>query len=295
MYSQKEFKYTEYEKVYKKEKNKDSNNDKKYSLIMNLIRKYIQKSEIEKVMDFKDYYLSRMLVENTGEFYHQTIYSAKQKNLIPLKHGKSTQKYGGYSNEYKAYCVIFKYINSKGNVEYELIGVPVQVSSDIKQEKLRLKDYILNTYLVNKNVTQLEIIKDKILINQEYLDENNNLMRLCSDKEVRNSKELIVNKEISKLIYLMNKDEKYLDDEEIDMIKKEYINLYDYLVKKLENEYKVFDNVLKRLQDKYEKFEKLSDKEKCNKWTYKFNVIRSRKFICIRIRGKRRKNVRKNI
>jgi len=260
MYNHNEFKYSEYVKKHKDENNKNSN--VKYSLVMSLIRKYVEQDLVEEVMGYKDCYLSRMLIENTGEFYHQTLYSPSQKPVIPLKKGMPVEKYGGYSNENKAYCSIFKYTNQKNKVEYELIGIPIQISYEIKQGKITLEEYVSKYYLKEKKFYDLVIVKEKILINQEYLDENNNLMRLCSDKEIRSSKELIVDKDISEIIYLMNKDEKHLDDEQIEMIEKEYSVVFDYLVKKLDKEYKIFESTVEKLKTKYKEFENSSSTNK---------------------------------
>lgn len=264
IYMKNDFLYSEYVKRYnkKEDKNKVNKDSKQLSLIMKLIRENVDLEKVYKVMNYKDCYISRMLQENTGSFYNQTLYSPKQKPVIPLKRNKSAEKYGGYSNENKAYCTIFEYTNSKNKREYELIGIPIQVAYEINQSKQTLENYISKKYLAGKEFSNLKILKNKILINQEYFDENNEIMRLCSDKEIRTSKELIVNNKVSELVYLMNLDEKELNDKQIEKVNNEYLYLFNYFIEKIENEYKVFTQIANKIKSKTEYFKELSFEEK---------------------------------
>ena len=255
-----QFKYSEYVKNYfKDEKNKFEKN----GMILGLINKNIDIAKIKKVMEYKDCYISRMLEERTGAFYDQTLYSSKDKNnLIKLKNGKNTAKYGGYSGEKKAYCTIYGYISDKNNMECQLIGVPVQISYEINQGKTTLEKYIKETYLKDKKYSNFKIIRNKILINQEYLDENNEPMRLCSGSEIRANKELVIDGKIAEKIYLMNLEENRLNDKQKEKIEIGYIEVFEYLLEKLKNEYKVFKSTYNKLCDKKFKFLELDVKDK---------------------------------
>lgn len=253
-----EYKYSEYVKKYIKD-SKDIRNKDKYNqtIIMNMIKENIDVNKIKKVFDYKDCYISRKLEEGTGEFYNQTIYSPNDKNVhpvIPLKQNRDVNKYGGYSGENNAYSVIFTYKNSKGKNEYRLIGIPIQVQYEIKSKKQTLEKYIKEVVLKQVEFTDLSIVKNKILKNQEYLDANNEPMRLCSDKEYRSNKELIVNQDMQELIYLMNSQQNKLNDDEIEKVKSNLKHMFQYLLHKLEIEYKVFENILQRLRIKQESF-----------------------------------------
>ena len=96
-----------------------------------------------------------------------------------------TNKYGGYSGENKAYLTIYSFINSKNKVEYKLIGIPIQIAYKIKKGEENIEEYIKKTQLKDIEYSNFSIIRNKILINQEYIDENNENMRFCSDKERR--------------------------------------------------------------------------------------------------------------
>ena len=254
-----QFKYSEYVKNYFKD---ERNKYEKNGMILGLINKNIDITKIKKVMNYKDCYISRMLEEGTGAFYNQTLYSPKDKPVISLKSNRNAEKYGGYSGEQKAYCVIYEYINNKNKKEYQLIGIPIQVSYEIKEGKGTIENYIKNKYLKDIKYSNLRIVRNKILINQEYLDENNENMRLCSDVEIRANKELIVNEKVSELVYFMNQDESRLKDKEKEKLENGYSYMFNYLLEKLKNEYKIFSAVYKKLSDKYSEFERLDKSEK---------------------------------
>ena len=254
-----EFKYSEYVKKYlKDEKSKYEKN----GIILGLINKNIDITKIKKVMNYKDCYISRMLEEGTGAFYKQTLYSPKDKPIISLKNNRKVEKYGGYSGEHKAYCVIFEYTNNDDEKEYQLVGIPILVSYKIKEGKETIENYIENKFLKNIKYKNFKIIKNKILINQEYLDENNENMRICSDSEIRANKELLVNDKVSELVYLMNIEEKNLEDEQKEKLENGYLYMFDYLLEKLKNEYKIFLSIYKKIIDKHSIFETLNQTDK---------------------------------
>ena len=213
-------------------------------------------------MNYKDCYISRMLEEGTGAFYKQTLYSPKDKPIISLKNNRKVEKYGGYSGEHKAYCVIFEYTNNDDEKEYQLVGIPILVSYKIKEGKETIENYIENKFLKNIKYKNFKIIKNKILINQEYLDENNENMRICSDSEIRANKELLVNDKVSELVYLMNIEEKNLEDEQKEKLENGYLYMFDYLLEKLKNEYKIFLSIYKKIIDKHSIFETLNQTDK---------------------------------
>ena len=252
-----QFKYNDYVKNYMK--SEDSKKEK-YGIIMGMINKNINIDEIKKVINYKDCYLSRMLEEGTGEFYNQTLYKTNEKPVIPLKKNRPVEKYGGYSGENKAYYVIFEYKNNKGNKEYQLTGVPIQVAYMIKNGKMTNEEFIKNTFLKDKTYSNFKILRDKVLKNQEYIDENGIVMRFCSDKEIRTAKELVVNEKVQRLVYFTNTDKNKLKDEQIKELENGFNYMYEYLLNKLESEYSIFKNTYKKLEDR--DFSSLKDEDK---------------------------------
>ena len=259
-----EYKYTEYVKNYIKKNEEEKLKDKKVWIIMEMVSNNIDKEKVKKTLNYKDCFVTRKLEEQTGEFYKQTLYSPNDKNVkpvIPLKKGMNVEKYGGYSGENKAYFTIFSYIDKKNKKQVEMIGIPVKTSYDMKNSKITLKEYVESQI---DNTTEVKIIKPKILKYQEYLDENNEPMVLLSDRELRTNKQLVLPSKVNKLIYLMNK-EKATEDEKIE-VEMNIEEVYNYLIKKLNDEYKSFSSI-------YEKAKDDKTKNKFNEMSYDDKVV----------------------
>lgn len=258
-----EFKYTEYVKNYiKKQIENEEKAKEKKSIIIGMVLNNIDKEKAKKNLYYKDCYITHKLEEQTGEFYNQTLYSPKDKSKniqIPVKNNKNAEKYGGYSGQNKAYFTIYSYIDEKQKSQTELIGIPIKIAYDIKNEKITLLRYLQNQ---NLNATNIKIIKPKILKYQEYLDENNNPMAFLSDLEIKANKQLILSKEMNKLVYLMNKEKK--TDVELEEVNSKLDEIYEYLLEKLKREYKMFESISKKLNEERtrEKFKKVSNSEK---------------------------------
>lgn len=257
-----QFKYAEYVKKYFKD---ERSKYQKNGIIINTINKYLDIEKVRRTMNYKDCYITKMLIENTGEFYNQTLYSPTDKNnkpVIRLKEDLPAETYGGYSGENKAYFVVFSYINKKGNKEYQLTGIPVKTAYDVKLGKITIEEYIRTSYLKDIEYSDFNIERNHILKNQQYLDENNELMRLCSDTEIRPDKELILSYDMNELVYLINLPEDRLDDEEKRKVQDGYEKLFDYLICKIEKEYKSLAKSGDKIKSKKDVFLELSDLDK---------------------------------
>lgn len=254
-----EYQYTEYVKKYIKNSEKDN----KTWIIMKMISNNINLSSVRKMLNYKDCYITHKLEEQTGAFYNQTLYGpndSKVKSVIPLKENMEVKKYGGYSGENKAYFIICSYIDKDGKLQAELIGIPIKIAYDIKNRKITLHSYIEN---ILKDVTNIKILRNKIFKYQEYLDENNEPMLLVSDAEVRTCKQLVIKPEIARLIYNMNRENELTDDEKEEAECKA-LEIYNYLLEKLKNEYKGYYGCYLKLNsvEIKQKFQILSFQEK---------------------------------
>ena len=232
---------------------------------MRFVNKYVDIAKVKEQLRYKDCFITRMLIEETGEFYHQTLYSPrfseKEKPTIPLKNNLSLEKYGGYSHEIKEFYTIFSYKNKKGNVEYQLVGIPIKIVYDIKAGKETLEEYIKENF-IDEEYSDFKIIRKKILKNQQFLDENNEQKAFINDSEIRIDKELIINEKMSELIYYMNRSEQEWDDEQKEKLQNEYEYMWDYLIEKLGKEYISFKNIYNKLKDKRSDFLKMELKDK---------------------------------
>lgn len=241
------------------------NNDFNENMILEFINKNIKIDEIKRQINYKDCYISRMLEESNGAYWNQTIISPKMNPSIPLKDGLNPNKYGGYTNENKAYCAIYKYIDKKGKSHIKLIGISIKDAKDIENRKNNIEDVILKD-LENKDIENFKVIKNKILINQEFKDENNNLLKLCSDKEIRSTKELILSDNLEQMIYLINTPENKLTEKDRKIkenIDSETLNeVFRCLIDKLEKEYPIFNSSCEKIKGKIDKFNNLEYKDK---------------------------------
>ena len=247
--------------ITKEDKKKDKNIELKIEMkINNVIEKNIDK--INKIFEYKDYLVTRKLEEQTGEFYNQNpIKKSEIKNTrISLKSEKDPLKYGGYSGENQAYYVIYEYKDKKGKFEYRMQGIPIRYSYEIKNKKITLEEYLKNK--CNENQEEfIRILKPKILKNQAFLDENNELQKIISDSEYRNMKQLFLNKnEIIDLYSVLNEKKKEeLDKEKIQTIA---IDSYRTIINKMINEFKGIDDIEKKDILNNGKFEALDIEEK---------------------------------
>jgi len=264
------FVYGDYVKKYIEEEYEKYLKTKKLSsdgIVIGLIRKYIDATKLKKVLYYKDCYISRMLEENTGEFYNQTIYSHKfSDNLIPLKKYLPANKYGGFSNLNKAYMAVYSYEEIMKNSikkRYDLIGIPINISYDIRNGKITLYQYLEET-LKDKKIQNINIIIERLLIGQQYSDQNGNTFKLCSEQEIRTDKQLILNELVSKCVSIINKDETKRSQEENGFLKDNYEIVYDYLVEKINNHYTfdTFSSIANKLQIKKNDYNSLESNEK---------------------------------
>ena len=93
-------------------------------------------------------------------------------------------------------------------------------------------------------------------------DENGEAMRLCSDKEIRPSKELVLNRKMSELVHNMNLPENKLDDQQKKQLTESYEDMFQYLLEKLNKEYKIFASIYEKVKEQNDTFERLDDSSK---------------------------------
>lgn len=256
-----EYLFGEYVKKYFKENEEKDTTKNGYGALVGLISKHINPQKIKKVLAYKDCYLSRMLKEGTGEFYNQTL-CKKRHGLIRKKDNLPTEIYGGYTNTNKAYMSIYSYKDKKGKLRCKLIGIPIKISTDIKNKKTTLEKYIQDEILVNEEYTEFKIIREKMLLSQQYIDNNGNIIRLVSEAEIRSDKPLIVSYNLNKFIKLINKNSFTLNNDDKKFVNEYWIEAYDELLEILRKEYKIFASTFQKLENKKNDYIKLDENNK---------------------------------
>jgi len=212
--------------------------------------------KIKKAVNYKDYFITKKLEENTGEFFKQTVFSpGTMKNLIPLKKDLDPNKYGGYSSMNKAYSVVFsgkdlskKRAKSGKHITY----IPIPVAKEIKDGKMTTKEYIETL-----GFEEVKITRDKIMKYQLALEDNNPIF-IVSDVEKQNAKQLFLDRDSMKTLNDIKIND-LVDNKEND---ERLTALFKTMFNKISDQFPVVGNVSEGLQNNESNFEELTIEEK---------------------------------
>ncbi len=216
---------------------------------------------ITKVLNYKNILVTKKKEVAIGDFYNINPVS-KEKARIQLKQGLDIKKYGGYTGENPQYYVAIQFEDKK-KIKSTLIGIPRQKVSSIGRDDDKLLHYITEE-VGYKNV---KIIKKISKFQKIIFDGHLYYLASVSKRgaELYNAKNLIVNdKKIEKIIYAITHKEakskhsknKLYEEYTYEDVK----SVFDYLLNKLENEYKIFKNEIEKIKT-YKKNEDNEDKE----------------------------------
>lgn len=132
---------------------------------------------LRRVMGYKKIYLTRMLEEQTGALWDETIYSPKDsgkgKNLaMPLKgfgtdHMLDPRQYGGFNNVRQAYFFAFRAKDNKGRWKNFFEGVPIHLVAKIGSTPESLLMYA-NQIAANYKCHDAQILRAKIPLRQKF-------------------------------------------------------------------------------------------------------------------------------
>ena len=131
---------------------------------------------IRRVMGYKDIFITRMLEEQTGTLWDETVYSPRDnkngKNLFPLK-GFGTDVvlnpsvYGGYNKVKQAYFFAFRAKDKKGNWKDFFEGVPIHLVQTISSSPTILREYAESIAVANK-CSDAQVLRAKIPLRQKF-------------------------------------------------------------------------------------------------------------------------------
>lgn len=204
---------------------------------------------VDKVMANQNVRLTKyQLCQKSGQnggFYDQQILAAYRDNgnLIPLKNGMDTEKYGGYSKPTISFFVLVRYKSGK---KYELNILPVQllVADKFLNDEKFAEEYIKSrlgekateiTRPLGKRILKINTVfsLDGFVICLAGKDNGKVLMRSLMTPRYTNET-LAYIKRIEKV---SEKNKDYKIDEKYDGITKEKnIILYDYIAEKINGE-----------------------------------------------------------
>ena len=190
-----------------------------------------------------DILISKKVEIKTGEFYQETKLK-KGNEGVPLKTNLDKNLYGSYTRLNPSYAIIVKY--SKNNIiEQRMIGIPIYIVA--KKNEVLLKEYICDK-LKSDDINSIKIIRNKI----PFYSVLNWKGQICSlvgatDKvEICNAIEFQIDKTNQikwkyTLNRLFNNKTKGIEN----ALYNEQLNeLFNYIINKIEKEYKLYCNLL---------------------------------------------------
>ena len=134
-------------------------------------------SRIRNVMGYKKIFITRMLEEQTGALWDETIYSPRDakvgKNLaMPLKgfgtdHALSPSHYGGFNKVKQAYFFAFRAQNKKGGWQNFFEGVPIHLVKKVADTPEALLAYA-NGIAEQNGCHNVQILRAKIPLRQKF-------------------------------------------------------------------------------------------------------------------------------
>ena len=241
-----EFVYGEFLKKYNakaKEKNK-------YGFIVSAMQydferdgyKWNAQEQIDnviKTLNYKGCNITKKVELPLSEGYYDmtlTKYSEKTSNLLPIKKGLSTKRYGGYKSIKSVYSVIIKH---EGKIK--LVNMPTCVYDKIKNGHISAKEYLISVY------PGCEVVKSKILKNQVvYLGKH--LFTLASYQELTNFTQIILSLDEMRKVSLLN-NKLNSDIEDTDELFKEVINIWHDKVSRFYESFKKGADKIKKFID----------------------------------------------
>ena len=132
---------------------------------------------IRKVMGYKKIFLTRMLEEQTGALWKETVYSPRDssmgKNLaMPLKgfgtaYELNPRHYGGYTRVQQAYFFIFRAKDHGGKWKDFFEGVPIHLLDRLAKDKNGLLAYA-DSIAIEKGCHDVQILRNKVAYRQKF-------------------------------------------------------------------------------------------------------------------------------
>lgn len=227
--------YTKYNKAVRTLYNdrKTFNKQNKYGILELIYKDSIkanwkaaeQNGKVVEYFNYKDCFITHKREENTGEFYKQLAIKADEnKKKYPIEEGMDPTIYGGYTGQNSAYFVLVKQ-----RERIISVSVPIQVSSKIKTGDITIEEYLDESGIVG------DLIRKKILTNASVLY-NGHPFIMKSSSQRGNGKQLLLPRELHKLIYSAEKNFDYAEK------KMDFENYLNVLLRKLHTEFKELGN-----------------------------------------------------
>lgn len=222
-----------------------------------------QIGKIKKILSYNDCIITKKTEVMNGQMFNLTRYPKPSNgkissSAIPLKNNKNLYldplKYGYYQGKQESYYAIIEFTLKKKRVK-RLVGVPIMVVNTVKNSKEKLKEYF-----ENEGYLDVTIIKDKVPKYQKIRYEGHEYY-IVSSNEWCNAKQLKLSQEYYDNICILNNRGIFIKMDEQEKNNK-LIDIYQYIVAKLENQYSIYKKSITDLKEKQQKFVELKTEEK---------------------------------
>lgn len=211
-----------------------------------------QAEYVRKIQHYKIMLVSKETYQGSGAMFDATIYPAKEDGLIPVKRGKSTKLYGGYSNEQPAFIAIVQIHAKKPQIK--IVNFPIRGLHKLaiaRQNGEKAFCDCLHKWVAKRLERKkrkhkvFDIIIPKLLLNQLVID-GDEVFTLGSEAYQYNAKQLV----------LSDKSLKYLEGnfqrvKQMNDVQKQNQVLLD-----------IFDDIVNQMNKYYDLFDQRSNREK---------------------------------
>ena len=150
---------------------------------------------IRKALNYRQCFISRMPVEDSGVFWDATIYSPRdgKKLGLPLKKGLNPNKYGSFSREQFAYFFVYEASDKKGKRVFRFAQVPVWLASKIRSDSKALERYA-KELAEGEKLEFVRIERAKIL-KKQLVEIDGDLFFITGKREMRNGREIALSQQ----------------------------------------------------------------------------------------------------
>lgn len=198
---------------------------------------------IRKCLNYKDCFVSRKVEILTGEFWNQTVYSPRMKsdNAIPLKAGKSLDRYGHYMSPNSAFYTLIEHTREsrgKKKREVSLIGIPVNVSYMVGDDAAALQSYLETRY------EEPRILKQRVPKYQK-IEWSGVEYYLTSSSEMINARQLWLPEKYVDLLWFAGS--KRLNEDDRCRLEACADELFEHLINEIGEEYPRYQGVCAKL------------------------------------------------
>ena len=148
---------------------------------------------IRRALNYRQCYISRMPMEDSGAFWDATIYSPRDpkkggKLALRLKESLDPRLYGGYSSQQFAHFFIYEARDKKGNTVFRFSQVPIQLGLAIEKNKDALMSYAYSS--AEAEGLEFVRIQRRKILKKQLVEIDNERFLIRGKKELLNAREI---------------------------------------------------------------------------------------------------------